>query len=541
MGKRQRGATGETCGLSLIYASTRVNGAAHTATKDWYMNLRVIIRIVSSLVVVIGVAMGTAVPVGLKMGDKVADIQKIGICALAVFVVGSVVRMVVKKRGEVRLREGFGIVTLSWVAASLAGAVPFVWVADMHWYDAVFESMSGFTTTGASVLGPNLQLTTGQTLEKGIADLPYGLIYWRNLTQWLGGMGIVVLSLVILPSLGIGAHRLYRAEVPGPTEDQVTPRIADSAKILWGVYVLFSALETGLLYAGGMPLFEAWCNTCGTMATGGFSPQQASIGHYNNIYFELVIVFFMFCAGANFLLHYRVLTGRPSSYFRDEEFLLYLGVVVVGTLSVAVSLSAAGEITTMRGTFIEDAGFLTSLRFALFHVVSLLTTTGFATGDFAAWPAFCALLLVLFMFIGGSGGSTGGGMKHARVLLLIKYAIAQIRRCVFRRSISNIRLNAERIEPAILHKTLSFFFLFVLSFTGLSLVLCLLGVNDIVTAFSASIACLANIGPGLGQVGPSETYTWLTPPAKLVLAFGMLLGRLELYTVLVLFLPSTYR
>lgn len=367
------------------------------------MNLRVIIRVVSALVIVVGVAMGTAVAVGLKMGDRVADMQKLGVCALAVIAVGSLTRLLLKSGGEVRFREGFGIVTLSWVAASLFGAIPFVWVSHLQWYDAVFETMSGFTTTGASVLGPNLNLATGHTLQNGIQDLPYGLIYWRNLTQWLGGMGIVVLSLVILPSLGIGAHQLYRAEVPGPTEDQMTPRIADSAKILWAVYVLFSALETGLLYAGGMPLFEAWCNTCGTMATGGFSPQQASIGAYNNLYFELVIIFFMFCAGTNFILHYRVLSGKPSGYFRDEEFLLYLVMVVAGTVAVALSLTG-GEITTMRGEQVDNLGFAGALRYALFQVVSVLTTTGFATADFAAWPSFCVLLLLMMMFIGGSGG-----------------------------------------------------------------------------------------------------------------------------------------
>ena len=320
------------------------------------MNIRIVIRVVSSLMIVIGVAMATSVPVGWLMGDAERELWQLGLSAAAVIVVSGLLRMLIKPEGAVGFREGFGIVTFSWLFASLSGAVPFVWGADLHWYDAVFETMSGFTTTGASVLDASLPLTNGETLRQGIKDLPFGLIYWRNLTQWLGGMGIVVLSLVILPSLGIGAHQLYRAEVSGPTEAQFTPRIAESAKILWLVYLLFSVLEAALLYAGGMPLFDAWCNTCGTMATGGFSPSQASIGGYESLYLEMVIVAFMFLAGSNFILHYRALCGRPISYFRDEEFLFYFAVMVGVTLMLSVVLTGT-DIETMTGDISDPDEF----------------------------------------------------------------------------------------------------------------------------------------------------------------------------------------
>ena len=364
------------------------------------MNIRFVAKVVASLVTVIGLAMLTAVPVSWAMGDKHADTVGLLYCAVAAFAAGAVMLFATRGGGHVGFREGFGIVTFGWLAAAVFGCVPFVVVSDMHWYDAFFETMSGFTTTGASVLDDTLTLRTGHTLEAGIADLPYGLIYWRSLTHWLGGMGIVVLSVAILPSLGIGAHQLYRAEVPGPTSDQLTPKIADSAKILWAVYVLLSLLETGLLMLGGMSLFEAWCHTCGTMATGGFSTEQASVGAYDSVYIDGVITIFMFLAGVNFVLHFRALQGRFLSHFRDEEFLFYL-VLTAGAILVTTMLLTGTDIATSAGDVRRNAGFFTALRYAAFQVVAILTTTGFVITDFDAWPAFCALLLICLMAVAG--------------------------------------------------------------------------------------------------------------------------------------------
>ena len=503
------------------------------------MNFRVVIRVVSSLVAVIGLFMATAVPVAWLMGDPTAVSWALLGCSAGTMLVGMVVSRLC--RGDLRFtfREGFAIVTFGWIFASVVGALPLYAISGLHWYDAIFETMSGFTTTGASVLDNTLALRNGTILHSGIADLPFGVLYWRSLTHWLGGMGIVVLSVAILPSLGIGSQQLFHAEVPGPTTDQLTPRIADSAKILWGVYVLLSVVETILLMGGGMSLFDAWCHTCGTMATGGFSTQQASVGAYHSVYIDGIITVFMFLAGANFVLHFQALRGRPLRLLRNEEFRVYFLLTIVATVSVAAKL-VGGDIVTSAGTRLYDVGFFTALRYASFQVVSIMTTTGFATADFNLWPAYCALLLLVLMLVGGCGGSTGGGMKVVRLILLIKYSIAQVERCVFRRSVSNVRLNRERVDPATLHKTLGFFFLFVGLFVAASLALCFLGVDDIVTACSATIAALGNIGPGLGKVGPACTYAWMTPGAKGVLSFMMLLGRLELYTVLVLFLRSSY-
>ncbi len=504
------------------------------------MNIRLVFRAISALLIVIGLAIGSSIAVAWLMGDDCVVLAKLAICTAVTLLTAGTGLLLTGKGGHFRFREGFAIVTLGWIVASIFGALPFVLVSNMHWYDAFFETMSGFTTTGSSVLDNTLVLMDGTTLEKGIADLPYGLLYWRSLTHWLGGMGIVVLSLAIMPSLGLGAHQLYLAEVPGPTEAQLTPRIADSAKILWGVYVLFSLAETALLMLGGMSLFDAWCHTCGTMATGGFSTSQASVASFDSAYIDCVISIFMFLAGANFVLHFRALRGKPLIYWRDEEFRFYLMITTLATLTIAASLFG-GSITTTAGKEIVNAGFLDALRYSFFQVTSILTTTGFATADFNKWPAYCTFLLVLLMFIGGSAGSTGGGMKNSRILLILKYSLSQIERCFFRRSISNVRLSNERISEDILHKTVTFACIFVGFFVAFSLALCLLGVDDIITACTASIAALGNIGPGLVKVGPTCTYAWMGAPAKMLLAFAMLLGRLELYTVLVLFVPSFYK
>lgn len=503
------------------------------------MNVRSVIRVVAALVAVIGLFMASAALVGWLMQDPPEVISGLLVCALAAMVAGLAGMLAGRGRLHLGLREGFAIVTFGWLAAALAGSLPLWAVSGLNWHDAFFETMSGFTTTGASILDAGLPLRRGGTLSEGIADIAKGVLFWRSLTHWLGGMGIVVLSVAILPSLGIGGHQLYHAEVPGPTSDQLTPRIADSAKILWAVYVLLSVLETLLLAAGGMPLFDAWCHTCGTLATGGFSTQQASIGAYNSVYFEVVITVFMFLAGANFILHFRALRGKPLSHFNDEEFRFYALLCVVGIATITLSLLGT-DISSSSGTVHAQAGPFTALRYASFQVISIITTTGFVTADFNLWPAYCTMLLVVFMFVGGCGGSTGGGMKNARVILLLKYAVSQVERCVFPRSVSNIQLNGQRIDPAILHKTLSFFFLFVGLFVLFGLLLSLLGAGDLATASTASIASLGNIGPGLGNVGATSTYAWMSPPAKLLLTFVMLLGRLELYTVLVLLLPSSY-
>jgi trk system potassium uptake protein TrkH len=504
------------------------------------MNLRAVLHAVASVMLMVGVAMLTAVPVGMLMGDTRQQTRGLLLCALATIAFSALAVVRGRARPTFGFREGFAVVSLGWIAASVFGALPYMLVGRLRWYDALFEAMSGFSATGASILDKGLPLHAGGALSQGIADLSYGLIYWRSMTHWLGGMGIVVLSMAILPWLGLGAQQLYRSEVPGPTSDRMTPRIADSARILWAVYVVLSVLETALLRYGGMSLFDAWCHTCGTMATGGFSTRQESLAFYNSAYIDWVVIVFMALAGANFALHFRALRGDPGCLWRDEEFRFYLAVCLVASASTAYLL-AGREIVTASGTRLPEVSFPTAFRYAAFQVVSVITTTGFVTADFNLWPAYCGALLILLMFVGGCAGSTAGSMKQARILLLLRYSVLQVERCVFRRMVSNVRFNGQRIDPATLHKALAFFFLFIGIYTGVVLLLCLLGVDDLLTAATAAIACLGNVGPGLGKVGPVCNYAWMTPAAKLLLSFAMLLGRLELYTVLVLFLPSFYR
>ena len=505
------------------------------------MNIMLVIRVVSSLIVVIGIAMFSSVFVSMAMGDSHIITYRLFFCSFATIAIGGTVRYFSRKTQlNFGLREGFGIVTFGWLFASIFGAIPFMIVSDFYWYDAFFETMSGFTTTGASVIGNNLLLANGEVLDFGLTILPKGLIYWRSLTHWLGGMGIIVLSLAILPTLGISPHQLYNAEVPGPTEDKITPRIATSAKILWTVYILFSLVQTGLLCMGNMTLFESVCTTFGTMATGGFATEPASIGQFNSVYIDVVTTVFMFLAGVNFILHYRFLTGKPLSHFKDEEFRFYFFVTLIAIVTIAIYL-VGQDIVMTSGVTYKNADFWTALRFSSFQVVSIMTTTGFVTANYNLWPAYCALLLVVLMFIGGCAGSTGGGIKNSRILLLFKYSFTQIERRLFVRSLSNVRLNKQRIDNATIHRILTFFFIFIGIFITFTLLLCCCGVDDIITASTASIACLGNIGPGLGKVGPDYTYEWLSAPAKLLLAFEMLLGRLELYTVLVIFLPSFWK
>jgi trk/ktr system potassium uptake protein len=505
------------------------------------MNFRNVINVIAALVVVIGLTILTSVPVAWIMGDANHVIVKLLISALIPTAFGVAAYYASKsKHYTLGRREGFAIVTFGWIAAAIFGAIPFILISNMYWYDAFFETMSGFTTTGASVLDSQLLITTGTTLKQGIKDLPYGLLYWRSLTHWLGGMGIVVLSLAIIPFLKIGGQQLYNAEVPGPTSDQLTPRIANSAKILWGVYVLLSIIET-LLLLPKMSLFDAWAHTCGTMATGGFSTLQASVGGFNSVYVDAIITLFMFLAGCNFILHYRALRGKPLFYFKDEEFRLYLFITCFATLSIAAMLMISGKpIITTAGQEIS-ATLFNALQYSAFQTVSILTTTGFCTANFAIWPTYACLVLIGLMFIGGCGGSTGGGMKNSRLLLLLKYSIMQVQRCLFPRSVSNIHLNKTRINSETLHKVLSFFFLFVIIFVLFSLILSFYPGIDFETATSASIASLGNIGPGLSKVGATCSYSWMQPSAKLLLTFAMLLGRLELYTVLVILLPSFWR
>ncbi len=422
-----------------------------------------------------------------------------------------------RSKREPAIRDGFAIVTFGWLVFALFGAIPFTLSGAIPSYlDAVFETMSGFTTTGATIL-TNVEI------------LPKSLLFWRAATHWLGGMGIIVLSLAILPMLGVGGMQLFKAEVPGPTADRLKPRIRDTAKLLWGVYVLLTAIETVLLMQGGMDFFDATCHSFATMATGGFSTKNASLAAYDSAYLDAIVTLFMFLAGINFSLHYHALRGRIDNFLRNEEFLFYLGLTCSATLLLVIINQGNAY-----------ASLFDNLRYSAFQAVSILTTTGFGTADYEGWPVLAQYLLVLLMFVGGCAGSTGGGMKVARILLLFKHARVQLSRLIHPRAVLLVKLGRTPVDRDVMAAILGFFALFMGVFVVASCLLAATGV-DLITSGAAVIATLSNIGPGLGSVGPTDNYAHLPELAKGILVVCMLMGRLELYTVLVLLLPSFWR
>jgi trk system potassium uptake protein TrkH len=479
------------------------------------MNIALTLRTLGALLLFLAAALLVPLACALFYGDGTAGafLLSAAICAAC----GGGCYRSFHSKGDLSVREGFAIVTFGWLAFALFGALPYVISGGIPAYvDAFFEAMSGFTTTGSTIL-------------TDIEALPPSLLFWRSFTQWLGGMGIIVLSLAILPMLGVGGMQLFKAEVPGPTADRLTPRIQDTAKLLWGVYLLLSIIELGLLMAGNMNFFDAINHTFTTMATGGFSTRNASVAAYHSAYIDGVITLFMFLAGVNFTLHYLALRGRPLDFWRNEEFRFYLWL----TLGATVLLT----LFNLAGPY---AGIGDSLRYSAFQVVSIMTTTGYATADYERWHVFCQYLLVACMFVGGCAGSTGGGMKVARVLLLFKHAHVQLFRLIHPRAVRLVKLGERPVDKEVMQSILGFFALYMGIFVSASLVMAALGM-DLVSAGSAVVTALGNVGPGLGTVGPVQHFAYVPTVGKLVLALCMLLGRLELFTVLVLFIPSFWR
>ncbi|MBB5346952.1 TrkH family potassium uptake protein [Desulfoprunum benzoelyticum] len=415
-------------------------------------------------------------------------------------------------------REGFAIVTLSWLAMAFLGALPYTVSGEIpSFVDSYFEAMSGFTTTGSTIL---------VTVE----DLPNSLLFWRSLTQWLGGMGIIVLTIAVMPLLKVGGTQLFHAEMPGPTKDRLAPRIQGTARILWTVYVFFTLVETILLMAGGIGFFDAVCHSLTTLATGGFSTHTASIAYFESPYVEGVIIVFMLLAGINFTLHFHAMTGNFRTVFKNEELRFYLAIVFVSTLIITVAVTVADPVHDILGNF----------RDAMFIVASLVTTTGYGTADYDLWPPVCLMVIVVLMFIGGCAGSTSGGIKSVRILLLFKYALLQLRRLVHPHQVQTIKLGAIRVPQEILIAILGFFALYLVFFFLASIVVTATGV-DILTGTSAVITTLSNVGPGFKIVGPTQNFSTLPELAKIILIVCMLAGRLELYTVVVLLTPVFWR
>ena len=417
-----------------------------------------------------------------------------------------------------RKREGYVIVAASWALVSAFGALPFVFHGAIPSYtDAFFETISGFTTTGASVLN-------------NIEQIPRGLLFWRSMTHWLGGMGIIVLSLAVLPLLGVGGSQLFDAEATGPVKDKIHPQIAGTAKRLWGIYVALTLVLTILLMLGGMTFFDSLCHAFSTIATGGFSTKQNSIAFYSSPYIQYVLIFFMFLAGTNFSLHYHALHGRPRNYFRDEEFRWYLVITLGLTVFVFFMI------------LMNDAQANTekSFRDSAFQVVSIISSTGFITADYEKWSSYSSYVFFIMLFFGASAGSTTGGIKIVRLLLLAKNGILELKRLIHPRAVVPVRINGRMVPQNIINNILAFFMLYMLAFVIGSLVMSFTGL-DLDSAMGAVAATLGCIGPGIGKVGPVHNFAEITDFGKWVLSFLMLLGRLELFTILVLFSPSFWK
>jgi trk system potassium uptake protein TrkH len=409
------------------------------------------------------------------------------------------------------------IVTFGWVLAGLVAMLPYLLTGAIpDFTDAYFESISGFTTTGASIL-------------RDIERLPRSILFWRSQTQWLGGMGIIVLSIAILPYLGVGGMQLYKAETPSPVVDKLTPRISDTAKAIWKIYIFLTLLQILLLFFGGMSVFDAVNHAFTTMPTGGFSTKNASLAHYQSAYIDYVVVAFMLIAGMSFSLHYKLIKGRAGRFFSDPELRAYL--LIVGVFVVAVAWDIYGSLYSSA---------VDAFRYASFQVVSIMTTTGFATADYEKWPAFSQLILLLCMFIGSMAGSTGSGIKVVRLVLLLRHGYLELFRIIHPHAVTVVKLGNIPVPQTIMRSIWGFFFLFMAIYVAATLLMAFIGL-DFMTAISSVAACLGNVGPGLGTVGPADNYAQIPGIGKWILIACMLLGRLEIYTILVLLVPGFWR
>lgn len=480
------------------------------------INFKVVGFILGVLLIIEGFFMLLAAPVSwiYKDPDVLHILLSAGITSLSGFILWLFFR---KSNKSVGKREGYIIVSMGWVVFSLFGALPFFITRDIPLYtDAFFETMSGFTTTGASILND-------------IESLSHGLLFWRSMTQWLGGMGIIVLSLVILPVLGIGGMQLFVAEVPGPTPDKLHPRIKETAKRLWFIYCIITLAEVLLLWAGDMSLFDAVNHSFTTMATGGYSTKQASIAAYPSPYIQYIITFFMIIAGVNFTLSYFALHLKFKPIWRNEEFRSYMFFIFLFTAVIAIVLFVT-----------KNLGFEPAFREALFQVVSIITTTGFATVDYLQWIPAASVLMLVLMFFGGSAGSTGGSIKIIRIVLLLKNGFLELKRLIHPNAIIPTRIDKEAVKPEVVTNVLAFVSVYVLITVVSMIIVSFLG-HDFETSIGAVAACIGNIGPGIGDVGPASNFANFSIFGKWFLSFLMLIGRLELFTVLVLFSPSFWR
>ena len=468
------------------------------------------------LILLNGIFMLLCLPFSLYYAE---DITPLGLSGIIAVVVGGSVWYLNRntENKELRKKDGYLVVIMGWLSMSLFGTLPYILSGSIPFFvDAIFETISGFTTTGATIL------TDIESVDKGI-------LFWRSLTQWIGGMGIIVLAVAILPLLGIGGMQLFIAEAPGLHPDKMKPRIKDVAMRLWFIYLGLTTLEMVLLMFGGMSFYDAINHALTTMATGGFSTKNASVAYYESPYIQYVIIIFMFLAGTNFTITYWGFKGRFSRVWGNEEFRVYF-LLVVG-LSICIAFFVFSD---------QWIGFERSFRDSLFQVVSIITTTGYITADYTTWAPFLTVIFFLLMFVGASAGSTAGGIKVIRHTLLFKNSFLEMKRQLHPSAVIPVRLNSKAVSRDITYNVLAFVMIYLFIF-GLGVFLISFTGVDFDTALGAVATSLGNIGPGLGSVGPVNNFSAITPFGKCLLAFLMLLGRLELFTVLMLFNPNFWK
>ena len=482
------------------------------------MNLKHSINIVSKFLELFGLLI--LVPIICSLIYDEGDIYAFVLSALLTVLVGIVADYLTRSGSDdidFYRKDGFFIASFCWITAVIFGSLPYLFSGTLHNpVDAIFESVSGFTTTGSSIIS-------------NIEAVPHGILFWRSFTQWLGGMGIIILAIAILPRLSVGGMQLMSLEAPGPTTEKLTPRIAETAKHLWGVYLFLTLLMLVILKLLGMPLYDSFIHVFSTLSTGGFSNKNLSVGAYDNAQIEYVITVFMFIAGANFALLYWALRGNLRKLVTNPEFKFYL------LINLLVILAVTSDLYIKHFDRMTDA-----FRYASFNIVSISTTTGFASIDFDKWPEFSKYLLVLLMFIGGCSGSTSGSVKVMRIIILIKQAFKEIKKNIYPNAVFPLNYGGNIIDDKVTSSIISFFLIYIFIFAVSVIILTLDGIS-IISAFTACAANIGNVGPGLDFVGPSRNYSELSNLSKSVLSFLMLVGRLELFAVLVIFTPHFWK
>lgn len=479
------------------------------------INIRPVVRVIGFLLAILGALMLLCIPFSLhyQAGDHLSLLYS----GLLGILLSCPILFFVKNEGSIRKREGYLIVALGWLTMVTYGTLPYLFSGVIpELVNALFETVSGMTTTGATVL-------------LDIESTPKGILFWRSLTQWIGGMGIIVLTVAVFPLLGIGGIELFVAEAPGPTSDKLHPRISETAKRLWFLYLGLTGILIIVLYAFGMDFYDSINHAFTTMATGGFSTKNASTAYFDSASIQYTLALFMFMAGTNYTVIYFAFKGKFRRVWKSDEFRAYLFIVVL--LAIVITLAVFG---------VSGASFERSFRQSLFMIISLITTTGFVSADYTSWSNGLTMTFFILLFVGACAGSTSGGIKIIRHLVFVKNSFLEFRRILHPRAIIPLKLNGKRVPGRILTHIIIFLLIYLILFVVGSIVLTILGL-DFMTAIGATATSLGNVGPGIGEVGPMDNFAGLSPAIKLFLVFYMLLGRLELFTILVLFTPYFWR